>query len=143
MAHEQSPLTLLSHHFISFSCDASSEQDPKGSLLLNTDQTVAQHTEDPLRWKVELEIQFGPSDETSPSPYSGKIAIQGHFQIYEKFTERHHEALIRVTGASMLYGACREMLANFTARSIHGILSLPSISFREKKEQATSDVPAS
>lgn len=29
--------------------------------------------------------------------------------------------------------ACREMIANFTARSIHGILSLPSISFRQPK----------
>jgi hypothetical protein len=43
--------------------------------------------------------------------------------------------LIRVTATSILYGACREMIANFTARSLHGILSLPSISFRKPKTE--------
>ena len=40
----------------------------------------------------------------------------------------------RVTTTSIQYEACREMIANFTARSLHGILSLPSISFRNPKE---------
>jgi preprotein translocase subunit SecB len=135
MAHEQSPLTLLSHRFISFSCEVSREKNPAGSLALNTEQTVSQHTEEAQRWMVELEVSFKADDPKTPSPYSGKITVQGHFLVQEEFKERHHEALIRVTGSSMLYGACREMLANFTARSTHGILSLPSISFREKKEE--------
>jgi preprotein translocase subunit SecB len=88
---------------------------------------------------VELEVRFDPADKENPSPYAGKIVIQGHFNIYEGFNESHHEALVRVTGSSMLYGACREMLANFTARSTHGILSLPSISFRDKKEKVSID----
>lgn len=138
MPHEQSPLTLISHRFLSFSCQASGENKPKGSLSLDTEQTLAQNEEDNLKWKLELKITFKPANEDEPSPYSGNITIRGYFKIREEFTERHHEALIRVTGSSMLYGACREMLANFTARSTHGILSLPSISFREGKEKVVN-----
>jgi hypothetical protein len=46
------------------------------------------------------------------------------------------EELIRVTGASMLYGACREMLANLTARSTHGMSTLPSVSFAVPKSSS-------
>ena len=67
-------------------------------------------------------------------PDYGTITILGEFRIHETFDETNHEALIRVTATSILYGACREMIANFTARSLHGILSLPSISFRKPKE---------
>jgi len=33
----------------------------------------------------------------------------------------------------MLYGACREMLANLSARSTHGMSTLPSVSFANSK----------
>ncbi len=144
MPHDQSPLTLLSHRFLSFSCDASRDTKAEGPLSLNTQHTISQHTEEALRWLVELEVAFSPSEEDNPSPYTGKIIVQGHFLVNEEFKKDHedkenfHEALVRVTGSSMLYGAAREMLANFTARSTHGTLSLPSISFQENKEKVTN-----
>ena len=68
-------------------------------------------------------------------PDCGTITILGEFWIHETFEETIREALIHVTATSILYGACREMIANFTARSLHGILSLPSISFRKPKTE--------
>lgn len=80
--------------------------------------------------------QVRPGGSESPSTYEGIISIEGQFQIHDTFGDKNREALIRVTATSILYGACREMIAGFTARSIHGILSLPSISFRQPKEIA-------
>lgn len=56
---------------------------------------------------------------------------------YHRFVRWSDEdqCYIRVNATSILYGACREMIANFTARSLHGILSLPSISFRKPKTE--------
>ncbi len=139
MAHDQSPLTLLNHRFTAFHCDAAEDLEAVGILALHTEQSIAQNDEDQFHWRVKLEVRFDADDKNKPSPYSGKVCIEGEFHVSENFKVIENEALIRVTASSMLYGACREMLANFTARSKHGILTLPSISFREKKEKISSE----
>jgi len=133
MPHNTSPLALLSHRFLAFECHATAGEKTGGALALKTQQEISGFPEDPLRWLVTLTVEFAPEDPAAPSTYRGQIQIQGEFQIHETFDQKNHEALIRVTATSILYGACREMIANFTARSIHGILSLPSISFRQQK----------
>jgi preprotein translocase subunit SecB len=133
MPHNTSPLALLNHRFLAFECHATAGEKTGGALALKTQQEISGFPEDPLRWLVTLMVNFAPEDPEAPSTYRGQIQIQGEFQIHETFDVKNHEALIRVTATSILYGACREMIANFTARSIHGILSLPSISFRQPK----------
>ena len=54
----------------------------------------------------------------------------------EGYTVGAADELVNVTGASMLYGACREMLANLTARSTHGMSTLPSVSFGSTRPAA-------
>lgn len=100
---------------------------------MTTGQEIAAASEDPLHWKVILTVEYYPEDDAAPSTYEGRVVIAGEFRIHESFEEKNREALIRVTATSMLYGACREMVAGFTARSIHGMLTLPSISFRKPK----------
>lgn len=134
MPHDASPLDLLRYRYHAFECEADESEDPQGELSLTTEQKLACDADNPLSWHVSLTINFKPVDDEKPTTYRGKIQISGEFQIHESFKEENREALIRVTATSMLYGACREMLANFTARSLHGCLSLPSISFRKKKE---------
>lgn len=133
MPHNTSPLALLNHRFLAFECHATAGEQTGGSLALKTQQEILGFPEDPLRWRVTLTVEFAPENPEAPSTYRGQIQIQGEFQIHETFDEKNHEALIRVTATSILYGACREMIANFTSRSIYGILSLPSISFRKPK----------
>ena len=133
MPHNTSPLALLNHRFVAFECRATTGPQTGGALALKTNNETTGFPDDPLRWQVTLTVDFAPEDPANPSTYEGRITIIGEFQIHETFEEKNREALIRVTATSILYGACREMLANFTARSLHGILSLPSISFRKPK----------
>lgn len=134
MPHNTSPLALLSHRFIAFECRATTGENTGGALAMTTSQEIAAASEDPLYWKVILTVEFCPEDAALPSTYEGRVVIAGEFRIHESFEEKNREALVRVTATSMLYGACREMVAGFTARSVHGILTLPSISFRKPKE---------
>jgi preprotein translocase subunit SecB len=133
MPHNTSPLALLNHRFISFDCIATEGEETGGDLALVTNHEIEVNVENPLSQRVTLTVSFEPEDSSKPSTYKGSIKITGEFLIHETFEEKNREALIRVTAVSMLYGACREMIANFTARSTHGILSLPSISFRKPK----------
>lgn len=132
MQPKGSPLILLGHRFHAFECVASEEEEPKGPLSLTTSPFRHQLNEGELRWAVGLEVKFGPKDSEKPAAYRGLIRVSGNFEIHQGFPEKDREGLLQVTATSILYGACREMLANFTARSVHGMLSLPSISFQAK-----------
>ena len=133
MPHNTSPLALLNHRFLVFECRATTGPQTGGALALKTRHEIAGFPGDPLRWQVNLTVDFVPEDPAKPSTYEGRIAITGEFRIHESFDEKFRVALIDVTATSILYGACREMIANFTARSLHGMLSLPSVSFHKPK----------
>lgn len=135
MPHSQSPLTMLEHTFSHFQCSATNGEKIDGPLSLETDVEFLSDPDDPLHWLVSLSVVFQASEKENPSSYNGSMSISGKFKIRESFKEEDREALIRVTAASMLYGACREMLANFTARSSNGMLVIPSVSFRKQKKK--------
>lgn len=138
MPHDTSPLAILGHRFLAFECRATTGGQCDGAMELKTSSEIAVNPDDPLVWQVTLTVNFSPENPASPSTYDGSVVISGEFRIHETFAEKNREALIRVTATSILYGACREMIANFTARSAHGILSLPSISFRKPKVDSTA-----
>jgi preprotein translocase subunit SecB len=138
MPHDTSPLAILGHRFLAFECRATSGSRCDGAMELKTSSEIAMNPDDPLVWQVTLTVDFSPEDPANPSTYDGRVVVSGEFRIHETFTEKNREALIRVTATSILYGACRELIANFTARSAHGILSLPSISFRKPKVDSTT-----
>jgi len=126
---KNSPLTILNHDFTVIELRADESSDPIGELELSTDVSVGTNAEDELLRLCELTVEFGSADEKEPAPYCGKITISGVFRISDAYAEHRRDQLIEVTATSILYGACREMLANLTARSSHGMLSLPSVSF--------------
>jgi preprotein translocase subunit SecB len=137
---KNSPLTIINHEFTVIELSASSSSNPTGELELNTDVNVGIHSEDPLLRSCELSVAFGSAAKDRPAPYTGKITINGQFQIAENYAEHRRQQLIEVTAISILYGACREMLANLTARSSHGLLSLPSVSFFDPNSSTAKKV---
>jgi preprotein translocase subunit SecB len=80
-------------------------------------------------FRLILRVELGSSTPDQESPYSANLTIEGEFEVLDGYTAGSPEELVNITGASMLYGACREMLANLTARSTHGMSTLPSVSF--------------
>lgn len=65
----------------------------------------------------------------------------GHFRINKDVPLEKRYNLISVNGCSMLYGAIREQVMNITARSVHGMLVLPTASFKDKiKEEEKQSV---
>lgn len=143
---KQSPLEMLSHVFEEISLKANPKETDHGAARVEAQRVLANHPDDPRNKMLELTVFVISSNPEKPASYEGKCVIRGFFKVIEQYPEDKIDDLIRITGASILYGACREMLANLTARSTHGMISLPSVSFLEapapKTKTAKKKAPA-
>ena len=137
-----SPLTIEHHEFQRIRVDASEDETHQGPISLETVRRVERHPDESRRWMVELTVEFGSSDENNKAPYSGSISVAGWFTVADAYPEERQQMLVEVTAVSILYGACREMVASFTARASHGILSLPSVTFPPIAASTSMSPPA-
>lgn len=73
-----------------------------------------------------------PAEGENPPPYVVDVKCVGYFSIskaaFPDFERRYDVGV--VNGASMLYGAMREMISTVTARSWYGQVLLPSLNFQ-------------
>ncbi len=129
-----SPLELLRHRIQRIRLDAHPQPAPDAVFDLAASINVARHAEKPRQWKVTLDVEFGPQNPGCPTPYSGAISFVGEFDVKPQYPEGDVRRLVEVTGVSMLYGACREAIANLTARAAHGMITLPSVSFFQSND---------
>ncbi len=129
-----SPLVIEHHEFCSIRVDAADIESPQGQQSLRTTRHFEKVPNEPRRWVIVLRVEFFSMVDAQPAPYTGEIVARGCFIVNESYPAERESALIEITAASILYGACREMIASFTARSSHGILSLPSVSFSPMSE---------
>jgi preprotein translocase subunit SecB len=139
-----SPLVIERYEFVRIDLTASEKQDAHRELGVKVRRQWSVAEESNRHWCMKLIVRFGGEKEGVESIYSGEIHVIGYFRVHEKFPEEKTRKLIEVTAASILYGACREMLANLTARGPYGMVSLPSISFvpfsPEKLEKSSTRI---
>ena len=94
-------------------------------------QVTAGHRADRDRdWKVRVLVRFG-GKKTPCAPYRGSVEMWGTFSVHPNYPEGKVDPLVRINGATILYGAIRETVSNLTARAEHGIYVLRSVSFVE------------
>ena len=127
--HKASPLRMLHHELVSVRIESVPEQHEQCLFNLETTKRISHPTNEDAQFEVELTVRFGPAREDCPTGYSGEITFLGLFEVADSYPEAKRDVLAKVTGPSILFGACREMIANLTARGKHGMLSLPSVSF--------------
>ena len=124
-----SPLQVIAQEFVEISVQATPGTG-HGPGNIEVERESAPSEDDPNVWAVHLTVEIsGVEDEPLP-PYTGRLVLRGMYQVHESFSD-NPARLIRVTGASMLYGAARELFAQLTARGPNGLLTLPSVSFYE------------
>lgn len=134
-----SPLQILKHEFERIEVVASDKGSEDSQTAINIQRLFAPHDDDPNNWRLVLTISFGSTEPGKETPYKGLVVITGYFLIVGSLPEEKKEELIRVTGASILWGSCREMIANLTARSSRGMIVLPSVSFVEANSKVIEE----
>jgi preprotein translocase subunit SecB len=78
-------------------------------------------------WWVGVEMAVDNSAEKQ-CPYKIYIKAAGMFSIDEHYDPARRESFVYDSGASLIYGAIREMVMNITSRSARGSLMLPTAS---------------
>jgi len=86
--------------------------------------------DDPRDFLVNLEIVID-NKEGKPSPYQVDVGVVGVFSVLPSLPKEKREDLLTVNGASILYGAIREMVLSLTSRFAGGALTLPGMNFED------------
>lgn len=116
----------------------------KVKFELGTDLVYADNElPDPRHFTVAVKLSIRQAKQTDGVVLPYSVTIEGsaylHFRGKEEGLKRFH--VVRGTGYSMLYSAFREHVANFTARSVHGLWFLPTPNFNSRVEiDAPKDV---
>jgi preprotein translocase subunit SecB len=81
-------------------------------------------------WQVSLKLRHQPPAEAN-IPYRFSAEMVGKFIVHPTYPEGRIERFVKTNGASMLFGALREIIRATTARGPYPPLILPSTSFYE------------
>lgn len=89
-------------------------------------------------WWVGVEFATGDNDKTN-CPYLIEMKAVALFDVSEHVPIEEHERFVYENGASLVYGAIREMVSTITARSAYGGLMLPTASFFGSFDERTQE----
>lgn len=128
-----SSIEVVTQEFLAIDLLATPAED-FATGTLDVDRKIYQAEEDSRRWVVLMTVKIGQEEEHKSPPYVGSVLARGIYEVHSKHPG-DPDRLVRITGSSMLYGAVREMLATFTARGPHGLMTLPSVSFFEDESK--------
>jgi len=85
---------------------------------------------EPNRFVVMLGIALD-NTEGKPAPYLLDITALGLIEVDEKVEPEKRTNLAVINGASLIYGAIRELVTTLSARSVAGPFVLPTMDFRD------------
>lgn len=137
-----SPLQLKGHRFTQLHLEGIPKGIPGGDVEVTTTMGMGRHVTEPREWRVDLKVTFEPKGNQN-GPYRGSAEVVGFFEIVDGWPEKDCEALIAINGASLLYGAVREMVLMMSSRSSHGEFLLPTLRFQAPEAPSVIEATAS
>jgi len=144
-----SPLQLRHSCFTRISLNANPTGTPNGQISLDPAIWFQNNPQNTNEWLLSLRVIMKSTDTQKPFIYEADVAIQGVVEVQEGFPTEKREQLAVVNGLSLLYSAAREVLLMMTARSVHGPMCLPTLSFIDvvankiAQDKANANAPVS
>ena len=89
---------------------------------------VGPNTSNPLDWRVNSKVTF-TAKAGKKTVARGSVAFVGFFDVPMEMEEAKRQKFVAENGASILYAATRELVANITARAPNKLITLPPTSF--------------
>lgn len=97
-------------------------------------------------YKVSLDVSVDPATKKPAlEPYAVKIKIVGFFTFKGEITNDQREKMLKLNGATILYGVARGIIAQTTGGGFHGKYILPAVNFVDmfkKKENQIKETEA-
>ncbi len=91
------------------------------------------------RWQLTLEVKHQAAPETN-FPYSFRLVLVRFFTAAATVKPDDEERMVKIQGASVLYGMAREIVRAVTGRGPHRPVMLPTVSFYEKSTNSAPPV---
>jgi preprotein translocase subunit SecB len=132
-----SPLQLREHGFTNVRVQVIDSGALTNPPSLKPEISFERQSTNPNQWRLVLSLQLGSREAEKVFAYEAEMTVRGLVEVTGKVPEDRKEQLALVNGFSLLYSAAREMMLNITARSRHGPLMLPTISFVSMVKEAT------
>jgi len=131
-----SPLQLLNHYFTLVNIYSVPNGSPVGKTTVDQHVGFQPVEGQPSQWNLQLQIKMASADANQPFIYQIEVHAYGTVEISGDVPQDNREQIAIINGLSLLYGACREMIINVTARSIYGPISIPSLNFTKVLQEA-------
>ena len=132
-----SPLQLREHGFTTVRVHVIDNGSIANPPSLQPTISFERQSANPNQWRLVLSLELGSRDAAKAFAYEAEMNVQGLVEVTGTLPEERKEQLALVNGFSLLYSAAREMLLNITARSRHGGVTLPTLSFVSMVKEAT------
>ena len=133
----------LTNYFVSelqFAANRDFKLDSPSSVgaedLQVTHQTSAKE-ENKRQWQITLRIALNASPDSN-SPYSFLVEMIGFIDVAESVSDDRIERFARINGTSLVFAAAREIIKAATSRGPFPPLLLPTVTFWEPKNDASS-----
>lgn len=144
---KQAPISLLEYFATDIALSANPQFSADKPLENNerdfgVDVKVQQAPKAPEdhRWQVTLELTHQAAPETN-FPYAFRVVLVGFFKTESWVKTDDEERMVRIHGASVLFGMSREIVRAMTGRGPHRPVMLPTVSFYEQKPSASEIAP--
>lgn len=129
---KHSPLQLRNHFFTKVHLDAHTDGKPSAESQMECLVETGQAVHDPKVHQVTLKLKLTQKGSEKVC-YTGEIHAVGIFQVADDWPAEKTMPLVEVNGASMLFGAIRELVCNLTARGPWPMLRMGTFRFGTSK----------
>lgn len=81
-------------------------------------------------WLARLRVEFIHPAEGPRSLYTGHCEMVAELELHANVPEADRMKLVSLNGGAILYSGTREWFATLSARSLHGMVELPTLDAR-------------
>ncbi len=129
-----SPIQLEAYALSDLAYRANQDHKPDQDTAYRDDDIVVEHKcertqGDDRLWEASLSLRIQPRAEAN-APFYISLQLSGLVRALPELQSDNVEQLMRVNGASLLYGVAREVVRQVTALGPFSPLLIPSVTFR-------------
>jgi hypothetical protein len=129
-----SAIQVQNHHFVDFSLKPegilTEAEMAQRSITCRHQLTWTPRDAEQQFWLARLRVEIIHPEGGGKSLYTGVLEIVGEFALHPEVPMADRQKLVSMNSGAILYGAIREWFAIFTARSLHGMVELPTVDAR-------------
>ena len=135
-----SPIQLEAYAVTDVSCRANQEHKSDQTVSYREEDIVIDHgcerdAADDRLWKSFLSVKIQPRTESN-APYYVSLQLSGLVRALPQLESKDIETLMKVNGASLLYGVAREVVRQVTSIGPYAPLLIPSVTFRPESQKS-------